>query len=151
MYHTFLHASNSGSRIIDMCIIHSCIIHTSGTKIMHVCIIHSCIIHASGTKIMDMCIIHLCIIHTSGTKILDMCIIYSCIIHTCTRVKDWGSLMYASYTHASGSRIINMHCEFMHHSSIINKCIMDQYVCIMDTCIMQKSILDACDMCTSNS
>ena len=36
-------------------------------------------------------------------------IIDVCIIHTCTRVKDRGTWIYASYMHVSGSRVIWIH------------------------------------------
>ena len=71
--------------------------------------------------------------HSQVSRIIDMC-----IIHTCIRVKDRGSQICASYTHASESRIKDhryVHHTHMHQSQgwrIIDMCIIHACIRIKD-------------------
>ena len=65
MHHTYMHASGSRSRIIDMCIIHTCIrVKVQDHRYVH----HTHIDQSQGSRIIDMCIIHTCsIVKDRGT------------------------------------------------------------------------------------
>ena len=118
MHQTYMHASRSRSRIIDMCIIHTCIIvKDRGTQI------YASHIHVSGSRIIDICIIHKCMLQGQGLR----------------------TQTYASYMHVSGLRIM---ANCIIHMCIIVKCIRNQSQsqsrgsrnidkCIIHTCMLQ--------------
>ena len=148
MHHTYMQASGSRSRIIDMCIIYTCIrvkvqdhryvhhthMHQSqGSWNIDKCIIHGCI------RIMDKCIIGMCIMVTC-IRAKNICIAHAfkhqgqeSYIHACFRIKVQDH-RYASYTHASESRTKDH--RYVHHTHRhqsqglrnIDKCII--YTCI---------------------
>ena len=83
MHHTYMHASGSRFRIIDMCIIHTCI------------------------RVKDReTLIYASYMYVSGSRIMDKCIIHMCIMVTCIRIKN--IYMHRTCIHTSGSRITCM-------------------------------------------
>ena len=108
MHHTFMY-QDQGSQM------YASSIHASGSRIIDVCIIHTFI------KIKD----HRCMHHTYLHRIKDI----RCMHHTYMH-QDQGSQMFASYIHASRSRITDV--------CIIHTCIRIKdhrclFTCIMDT------------------
>ena len=162
-----------GSRIIDICIMHTCIrkhhIYTNpGKRCIVTCIIHS----GSGTRIIHRCIMHtytlqdqgpgslLCAsyTHVSGSSIVDKCIIHMCIMATCIRINNvciiHTNIRVKDHTfmHATGSRIMDMcmdiyiiHCKSYTHASGSRILITCmQRIIIIDICIIHTCIIITC-------
>ena len=92
--HTFMHASEPRSSIIDMCIIHTCIRVKDRGKLKN-----ASYMHVSGSRVMDKCIIGRCIIVTC-IRIKKICIAHAykhqeSYIHACFRTK----VQYHRYVH----------------------------------------------------
>ena len=131
MHHTHIDQSQ-GSRIIDMCIIHTCIrVKVQDHRYVH----HTHMHQSQGSWNIDKCIIHGCI------RIMDKCIIGMCIMVTCIRAKNiciahaFKHQGQESYIHACFRIKVQDH-RYLHHTRMhqsqgsgnIDKCII--HACI---------------------
>ena len=90
MHHTYMQASGSRSRIINMCIIYTYIrVKVQDHRYVH----HSHMHQSQGSRNIDKCIIH------GFIRIMDKCIIGMCIMVTCIRAKNMCIAHAVSYTH----------------------------------------------------
>ena len=95
--------------------------HTSGSRIIHIYIVDTCIMQIF-IGIKDHRYVHHTYMHQGQrSRIIDSCDIHMCIIHTCIMI-NFHSNVHHEY----------MHHEFMHHGyKHHDTCITD--TCIMDT------------------
>ena len=144
---------SQGSRIIDMCIIHTCIrVKDRGT-----------LINASYTHVSGSCILllespcsfvrwsvtkfqphHTHMHHSQGSRITDVCIIHKCIMHICIMIKDNRCMHHTCMYQGQGSWINASYiCAAWPHAS----CIMHRASCIIGSwinasCIVHHASLD---------
>ena len=104
--------------------------HTSGSRIIHIYIVDTCIMQIF-IGIKDHRYVHHTYMHQGqGSRIIDTCNIHMCIIHTCIMINDH-RYVYHTYMHqGQGSRIIDI-CT-------IDTCTMNTF--IMDTSIIWEEI-----------